>query len=143
MSLACLLYVSESLVEQGDLAREAEAIVARSLVYNGQVGITGALIAAARHFAQYIEGRVESIDTLLAMLQADRRHTNLHILLREGCAARRFPDWSMAYAGNAYFVSAHVNRLVQLAPHATAAATRGLLDLMNDFTDPAHHPHRS
>jgi hypothetical protein len=142
MTLTQLLYVSESLIEPADLAREAVAIVEQSVENNQQWGITGALIATTRHFAQYLEGSEASIDALLANLRADPRHTNLTVIQRAESAERRFPDWTMAYAGNTYFVSAHVSRLVELAPQSAVTASRGLLALMQDFTDPAHHPHR-
>jgi len=66
--------------------------------YNAADGITGFLFFKDNQFIQVIEGAVTDVDDLFARIKADKRHTDINILLNETADERMFPDWNMACA---------------------------------------------
>lgn len=57
--------------------------------------ITGFLVATQNSFLQLVEGPVERLDELIAVLQRDPRHRDISFLLRERVERRDFPSWKM------------------------------------------------
>ena len=51
-------------------------------------------------FAQVIEGGSEQVDSAMNRIRADRRHSDLEVLLDRAVSSRQFGDWSMRKAGN-------------------------------------------
>ena len=97
--LDCWLYVSLGTLPADRLEAEVQDIVAISRAWNADHGLSGALMATATHFAQWLEGPPDEVAWIRARISADPRHREL-IALGEGpIAARRFADWSLAYAG--------------------------------------------
>lgn len=57
--------------------------------------ITGFLVATQYSFFQLVEGPVQRLDELIAVLQRDPRHRDISFLLREQVQRRDFPSWKM------------------------------------------------
>lgn len=113
-----------------------DEIVAWSVPYNRSVGITGALIYSEGLFSQYLEGSEHQVHDLLGRIRADSRHQHL-IVTREVWQDRRlFPRWSLAYAGDARFVTQEISRLYRQAEfRAPKAPDDGaqVIEIMHDF----------
>lgn len=77
----------------------AQEICRAAAVSNQQTQITGALIFTTAHFAQILEGPADAVDRTMRKIRADDRHDQIRVLRTDPIAARRFPEWSMAYAG--------------------------------------------
>lgn len=124
-----LLYVSVQAFAPADSDHVVDAIVAVSRRHNADHGITGALIATERHFAQIIEGSPDAVDSLFASILRDQRHRSVTVLSVEALAARRFGDWSLAYAGRSRYLEHYIAPLP--TPHvATTREIHRLIDLM-------------
>lgn len=96
MTFLQLLY--RSIPRRPDFDPSDLAILRASLRNNAARGITGYLWRANGQFFQALHGPVAEIEALFACLEADPRHRDLEILLKEPCEdASAFPDWSMGY----------------------------------------------
>ncbi|UTA46688.1 BLUF domain-containing protein [Simiduia sp. 21SJ11W-1] len=62
---------------------------------NRHLNITGVLLVDGGHFIQLLEGYREDLDTLLASISRDARHTNVSILMDEPISKRAFGEWNM------------------------------------------------
>ncbi|MBF0302126.1 MAG: EAL domain-containing protein [Desulfamplus sp.] len=76
---------------------EIESILKSSRKNNAELCITGFLIYHNGYFMQLIEGRKESIETLLEKVMNDSRHSDIKIILRAFNERRLFTDWTMGY----------------------------------------------
>ncbi|MDT8990883.1 BLUF domain-containing protein [Curvibacter sp. APW13] len=76
---------------------QMEALLEGARRFNAEHDITGMLLYADGHFLQVLEGPQETVETLLARIDADPRHDHVRVLLRSQRAHRDFPDWHMAY----------------------------------------------
>lgn len=124
-----LLYVSVQAFARAESDRTIDAIVAASRPHNAGLGITGALVATERHFAQLIEGSAEAVDALFAKILRDDRHHTVTTLFAEASASRRFGGWSLAYSGQSRYLEHYIAPLP--APHiATPREKNRLVDLM-------------
>lgn len=124
-----LLYVSIQAFSAVESDPTIAQIVAISRRRNARLGVSGALIATERHFAQVIEGPPETIDTLIAAFRCDQRHHHVTVLLVEELAARRFGNWSLAYRGRSPYLDHYIAPLI--APHvASARESLRLLELI-------------
>src|SRR5689334_17743865 len=104
MAIHALLYASRALVT-AEVAEAAVADIVRfSRGRNGALDVTGALLFSGGHFAQWLEGSRESVEELMRSIVRDPRHTDIAILEAGPADARRFPDWTLAYAGRSTFV---------------------------------------
>jgi hypothetical protein len=66
---------------------------------NAQLNVTGVLVFDGFRFCQYLEGPSETILTLCEKIRNDSRHDRMDIKEHgRSPGARRFADWSMAYA---------------------------------------------
>lgn len=134
--LDSLLYVSTSALVPSQQALELERIVQSSQGRNLEQDVTGALVFTERHFAQYLEGPEEGMEELMASIRRDWRHKDVQTVYREPISERRFPTWSMAYAGPSTFVAGHVRSLLDVCqgPAGRKAAER-LIILMRQFVE--------
>lgn len=65
---------------------------------NRQNHVTGYLHREADVYYQWIEGPIQSIETLLGNLQSDPRHTSFTLIGKSKSSVRRFPNWLMGYS---------------------------------------------
>ena len=129
-----LIYTSLSTLRLPAQAGEVDAIVSWSQGRNRELGITGALVFTEKRFAQYLEGPANGVDALMESISRDSRHRQIEVMLRRPIEERRFPTWTMAYAGPSTFVSGHVLALAA-APGDTARvkSAERLIEMMQQF----------
>lgn len=95
MSITHLAYISRcsSSLTQADI----DTILAQSRHNNSRARLTGHLQCHCGYFFQVLEGPASEVDTLLARLQSDSRHSEMSILFRETTTQRNFANWSMGF----------------------------------------------
>lgn len=93
-SIRQVIYISQASRRLRD--GEIDELVANASCNNRQRGVTGALLFIENSFVQVLEGEDEQIAELLALIEADPRHTNMRILVDQEIGHRNFSDWSMA-----------------------------------------------
>ncbi len=101
LTLRRLVYVSRSQLT-GDMVAVAAAlaqILATARRRNAELGVTGALVLRGGRFAQALEGAYPAVQTVFDAIAADPRHAEVTVTEDGPVAARAFPAWSMAYAG--------------------------------------------
>lgn len=88
-----VVYESEATtaLSSGDVFR----IVETSSKNNLENDLTGCLIYKDARFFQMLEGPQDAVDTLLARLRKDPRHTNIEVLISAQISRRSFPNWRM------------------------------------------------
>jgi hypothetical protein len=64
---------------------------------NARLGLTGMLLYAEGSFLQVLEGAGASVDALVGKIEADPRHEQVTVIIREPIARRAFSDWSMGF----------------------------------------------
>lgn len=64
---------------------------------NAQLDITGMLLYAEGSFFQVLEGSAAVVDALFAQIQADVRHEQVTLVIREPITQRTFADWTMGF----------------------------------------------
>lgn len=86
-----LIYTSRARtpIETGALLRQAQK-------NNPARGITGGLVVLDGVYLQYLEGSEEAVESLLARILGDARHSGVKVLERRAVPRRMFSDWSMA-----------------------------------------------
>lgn len=73
-------------------------ILRTAVKFNASHGVTGILLRVDEQFFQALHGPKESVEALLARIEADERHQNMEILLcEEVMDVSPFGDWSMSY----------------------------------------------
>ena len=73
-----------------------EKIIAAAKRHNPRFGITGLLVFGSGIFFQWLEGPKDNVTSLLQMISADPRHSNVVILTQEDeIRDRLFPNWDM------------------------------------------------
>ncbi len=92
-----IVYVSRvsSPINSSDMCR----LVDQSAVNNARSALTGFLAFCDAWFLQALEGRADQVDLTFGRISQDKRHTEVHLLLREKIATRLFPQWDMGLAG--------------------------------------------
>lgn len=133
MALHALLYASRALVAGAAADAAVEDIVRISRQRNNALDVTGALLFSGGHFAQWLEGSPESVEALMHSIGRDPRHTDIVILESGPAAARRFPDWTLAYAGRSTFVDGALAAAVEGEPTADPGRTRRISALLESF----------
>lgn len=123
-----IVYASRSLIPPAYVEQEIADIVMRSVDLNGRDGITGALLYTEdERFAQAIEGDAALVKATMDRIREDVRHTRIVMLYDDIIAQRHFPNWSLAYKGNA----PSVDQAIRAAEYEAALpSTRGLSDLL-------------
>ena len=91
MSVYRLAYVSRpapllTAADIGDIMTVAER-------RNAELGITGLLVHDFGRFIQLLEGPLESIETLMRAIIADRRHDDIRIFLQQTAERRSLDRW--------------------------------------------------
>ncbi|MDO9404015.1 MAG: BLUF domain-containing protein [Polaromonas sp.] len=74
------------------------AIAARARSHNEARQLTGLLIFDGMRFCQQLEGHQKDVLSLLDRIREDTRHTHVEILHHGPLQARRFNNFSLAYA---------------------------------------------
>ena len=96
-----IVYVSRSTFVSSSGARGIEPnvarILAKSRVNNRKNGLVGVLYFGDGCFFQCLEGDAGAVDALYKKLEADKRHTDLKLLIRDKIARPTFSEWSMKY----------------------------------------------
>ena len=64
---------------------------------NARLQVSGMLLHANGTFLQVLEGDPEVVESLYSIIEEDRRHVDLRILLREQDVERSFGDWTMGF----------------------------------------------
>lgn len=82
-----------------EVEREVRKILLASRANNAAAGVTGALLYNAGNFAQVLEGPTDWVGRIFEKIQRDLRHSEVTVLENGAVSERRFPDWSMAFAG--------------------------------------------
>lgn len=96
MTLQRLVYRSSATGENSK--QDLDLIVARSILKNRKLGITGVVALCESRFVQVLEGQAKQLDLLMASIEKDARHKGLRVLGRWTVSGRLFPSWSMVKA---------------------------------------------
>ena len=70
-------------------------IVLPAMSKNRRLDITGCLWFDRDRFLQTLEGPEEAVDSVYSRIEADSRHNEVSLLLREPQSHRLFPRWAM------------------------------------------------
>jgi hypothetical protein len=95
MALFQIFYVSRATRQFDDAAIEALLQSARR--GNAGRGITGCLLFSGRCFAQVLEGERAEVESLVARVAADPRHSDVRVLSEGRCSEREYAGWTMGY----------------------------------------------
>lgn len=95
MSLHCLVYVSMATKEMSD--SDLQAILEKSRTKNAEAHITGMLIYRDGFFAQVLEGELEDLENLFALIAIDERHRIMFLMHTKPLEKRSFADWTMGF----------------------------------------------
>lgn len=93
-----IVYISRSLI--GSDPNGLEEILSSSIRRNAEVAVTGMLWVGNDNFAQVIEGNPEDVGRAMDRIRADRRHTDIEVLLDRPVLSRQFGNWSMQHAND-------------------------------------------
>ncbi len=110
--LLSLIYVSRSRLDLPAQAGEVDRIVTGSTERNAGLRVRGALIFTERHFAQILEGPDAAIAALMESITRDWRHDRVTVIEKRPVDCYHFPDWSLAYWGNASYMDGHISRIL-------------------------------
>ena len=111
--LLSLIYVSRSRLDLPAQAGEVDRIVTGSTERNAGLRVRGALIFTERHFAQILEGPDAAIAALMESITRDWRHDRVTVIEKRPVDCYHFPDWSLAYWGDASYMDGHVARIME------------------------------
>ena len=78
-------------------ADELLELLAHIRAKNRRLGVSGMLLYADPTFLQVLEGDLEVIESLYDVIEADDRHTDTRVLLREESKQRAFGSWTMGF----------------------------------------------
>lgn len=134
MSDYSLIYVSHSLLAPDAAEAAIDDIIATSVARNGREAITGALLYTGTNFVQILEGPEAAVQRLMDGIRRDPRHDQVDVL-DTTVAPGMFEGWSMAYIGDATYVTSHVRALIH-EPKGSAAlaeAVRRMRRLMHEM----------
>ncbi len=97
-----VVYCSRIRLSGGEarISGELRQILATSRRNNARADISGALLFANNCFAQALEGPRAAVEQCFERIQNDPRHADVTVLEYGVTAAREFPKWSMAFAGD-------------------------------------------
>ncbi|EGR5064050.1 BLUF domain-containing protein [Vibrio cholerae] len=95
MKLTKLIYTS-SMSDKCNL-NEIDNILTEAIQRNTSTNITGVLYYSNRYFFQCLEGENKDVEEVFALIEKDKRHTNIMIVEKAPIATRQFGEWAMAY----------------------------------------------
>ena len=90
--------VYSSLATKKMLKSDLYVILRQARLNNEKSGVTGILIFSDGHFFQVLEGKENIVADLYKKISADKRHSDIQLLLEDELENRTFPNWGMAYA---------------------------------------------
>lgn len=90
---------------------DIDAILVAARRNNARDELSGALIYNGHNFMQLLEGPAESVDTCLATIAGDARHSGMVEIRRRQIEVREFAGWSMLYHRNFGEYDANLARL--------------------------------
>lgn len=129
-----LIYVSRSVIPRSEHDKELEAIVSGSITRNIGLAVRGVLIFTEGHFAQLLEGPEAGVDELMASIERDRRHEQVTVIERKPIDGYRFPDWGLAYWGNAAYVNGKLASILDERRNVILTQeTRQIFELMREL----------
>ncbi len=111
--LVALVYISQSNIDEAELAKECADLAAHAQSHNSLAGISGFLIYSSGYFIQYLEGGAREIDYLYNRIVFDPRHRELRLLFHDRIMEKLFPRWSMEYAINTTEEDVVINNFIQ------------------------------
>ena len=100
--------------------------------------VTGLLIHRPGYFMEYVEGDPQAVDSLVTLIQQDRRHTDLLILDTGMLEERHFTEWSMGFYQGSFWKSGNIQELnKQILPDNWPEdyALHAPLRLLKNFAD--------
>jgi hypothetical protein len=93
-SIHNLVYCSRAAPGMDD--ESISRIIVAAKYHNPRFGITGLLVFGSGIFFQWLEGPRDNVTSLLKIITADPRHTDVVVLREENeIRDRLFPDWGM------------------------------------------------
>lgn len=92
-----VIYVSR-MTKSADVAKTLENILQSARKNNAKLSVTGLLVHDNESFLQVLEGEEKILDTLYAVIERDKRHDQIKLLLRQDIEEKEFGEWSMASA---------------------------------------------
>lgn len=136
-----LIYVSHSTIDMnaGGAGRAVQDILSKSRTKNASLGVTGALLFSEGCFSQVLEGPLGAVEAVYDAIHGDARHRDIILLSFKPAAARRFPGWSMAYAGVSTGLVWAANIEGLFASPSAIDAERSGLQLVELMTDLIRH----
>ncbi len=131
-----VLYVSRSTIPPVNATSSVKAIVNLALKKNDSLSITGGLVFTGQYFAQLLEGSPEGVDALMASIERDSRHRDVRVIARDPVSKRRFPTWSLAYAGPSRFVTGYIARQIEIGASTSPMRDAAwLIEIMEEFAN--------
>lgn len=95
MSLVRLIYASQ--LTEHFKNEDIEDIFNRSRRNNERNGVTGTLFFNRKYALQYLEGTLESVNQTYNRICADKRHSELMLMLLEDILHRDFSQWDLGF----------------------------------------------
>ncbi len=89
--------------------------------------ITGLLLYNGRNFLQLLEGKVETLDRLMAAIEVDPRHAGVLVMHKGDVEKRDCPDWAMKLISISEAIDVRQQRLEEDLPRAIDPAIRKLV----------------
>lgn len=80
---------------------EIDKIIATARRRNCEVAVTGVMLFNEDWFVQHLEGPETAVRSTFERISRDLRHEQVEILFEGPAKCRHFPEWSMAFVGNA------------------------------------------
>ncbi|MDQ8028621.1 MAG: BLUF domain-containing protein [Brevundimonas sp.] len=130
LTLQRIAYCSDAARPELAIQTLAE-ILAVSDRNNARDNLTGVLLISRGRFFQVLEGAAQDIDRTLRRIQADRRHRNLRIVVREDVQSRLFDQWGMVAAQVTPSRQAHIDQVIDRCSDDPAAAIDAARDLLD------------
>ena len=128
MQLKSITYTSLAALDLSNEDLTAIHQAARHL--NALDGISGLLVFDGKRFLQIVEGSEDAVDSLLARLRSDPRHSAVEVRDERRVDRRSFPDWSMELVQvSAGYLSARPE-IDSILPEPVSDEVRGLLHRM-------------
>lgn len=90
-----IVYTSESTLTNTDVNEALADISNIARINNKRLGITGLLFYHNQRFVQVLEGEKDALETLLNVIEQDKRHKNIERIIDEEITKRGFKEWNM------------------------------------------------
>ena len=124
-----------TLIYCSDIVKYIQDLDISSMLYaarknNSEHKITGLLIYSNEHFFHIIEGEEGAVKKCYELINRDRRHKNLKILLEKEISERQFPGWSLGFK---HIPDAELNNHPLLAPFLKGESDASFSDELYDY----------